>query len=1008
MNAPAPLVRGWEPVQPEDKLTAELFEGKIRLNAVNPDGSYQLRVKFYDDVRLSEALLALDTIGVLVPDRTYAVNRKIEVACQPIKLAQLARSRAVQSIEPIPLPPKEDNVVAAALSNIDDIQVAPYNLTGTGVIFGEWDGGNVRTNHPDLTGRVTLLENTSNNDHSTHVAGTIIGNGMNNAAARGMSTAATLFSANFNGNAATEHDTEVVNHDIVITNNSWGRVIGWDQGMQTGNQGDFGSYDGESADFDTVVRNRGTVICKSSGNDRNDCNPNPPFDCDGATGTDGQQYDTIPTWGVSKNVITVGATNDNGTIASFSSSGPADDGRIKPDLVANGVGLFSTWAGSVTIPGCPGADYCSISGTSMSTPTVAGAVGLLFERYRQIYLGLDPSPDIVKALLVNTAMEAGRPGPDYLFGHGILDALAAARTIDAGPVRIVTDSVAATQVDTWLIVVPAGTPELRATLNWIDPAGATSSANADIVNNLNLDLISPTNQVFFPFSCDPMNVTNNATATGPNTVDTVEHVRIANPIQGIWRARVRGASVPMGPQNYALVSNLAFNLPDQPNITVNAALDYDELCEGEFQDKIVSIFNTGGGDLFVHSATVTAGAATFAIQPNPVLPFVVHAGAHVDLTVRFDPTGPGLFAGNLRIFTNDPDQANYDIPMTGSGCPPPDIAVSGSTTFGNVCSGDLAEKVINICNVGGDDLNVTSVAFIMSCDDFAIINNIFPATVLPGHCLPLTVRYTPTEAGPHTCTMRIASNDPDENPLDLAWTGNTPGVSLDVQDVPAFDPTVLVTIGDCEMSAPLNITNNGACPIYIKDVMITPPGAHFVDFVLVNRPAVPIMLNPGEALGDGILQVHFQPHQVERAIVGTLKVKYQSDSPMIGDETTITRTFCGEGVKTGARLVVKHNGVPIPTVDRIWLTKIESLGPPLLLTTVETVLNKPLIKVPATPPCPAFSFHREWGGITNPIQLAPGSYLIEVRATINGQQETQKLTFTVNTCDFLPNLVIDI
>jgi hypothetical protein len=270
------------------------------------------------------------------------------------------------------------------------------------------------------------------------------------------------------------------------------------------------------------------------------------------------------------------------------------------------------------------------------------------------------------------------------------------------------------------------------------------------------------------------------------------------------------------------------------------------------------------------------------------------------------------------------------------------------------------------------------------------------------------VRYTPTEAGNHTCTLSIASNDPDENPLPVVFTGSTPPVSLDVQDVAAFDPTVLVSIDDdCEKWQPLNITNNGACPIYIKDVMITPPGAQFADFVLVNRPAVPITLLPGEALGDGILEVHFRPGQVQRAITGTLKVVYQSDTPNLGDDTMITRTFCGEGVKTGARVVLKHNGVPIPQADRIILWKVESLGPPLQLTTIDVAINKPLVNVPATPPCPAFSFHREWGGITNPIQLTPGDYLIEARATINGSQEIYKLNFTVGVCDFLPDLVIN-
>lgn len=1007
------LVRGWEPVRPEDKLTEELFNGVVRANAQNLDGTVQVKVRFYEDVRLNEALSALDELSVFVPDRSrFLVNQKIEAAGRLEKLRSLSRSPAVASIEQIPAPAIANNVTAAALSNVDDIQGLPYNLTGTGVNLGIWDEGNVRTDHPDLVGRVTLLENTSVGDHATHVAGTMIGNGTNNAAARGMSTAGTLFSSNFtNGDSATEHDDAAVNDGVVVTNNSWGRRIGWNfasgSWSQTGNQGDFGSYDGESADFDAVARNRNLVICKSSGNDGDDCNPNPPGDCDGTSGSDGIQYDTIPTWGIAKNVITVGATTDGGAIAGFSSCGPADDGRIKPDVTANGTGLTSAWAGDVTLTGCPGLDYCSISGTSMSTPVVSGTVGLLFERYRQVYGGVDPTPDTIKALIVNSARDAGRTGPDYVFGHGILDALAAVQLIDAGPVRIVTESVSQGATDTWLIAVPAGTPELRVTLCWLDPAGSTNSSNPDLVNNLNLELVSPTNQVLFPFSCDPANVTANATATGPNNRDTVESAIVTAPMQGFWRARVRGATVPIGPQNYTIVANRAFQLPTEPNITVNAALDYDETCEGEFQDKVVSIFNTGGSDLLVNSVSVLSGMGTFTVQPNPIQPFVVHAGAHVDVTVRFDPPGPGAFADVLQIFSNDADQQFYDINMTGSGCPAPDIAISGSTDFGNVCSGELAEKVLNICNVGGDDLNVSSVAF-ASCDDFAIVNNPFPATVLPGHCLPITVRYTPTEGGSHSCQMVIASNDPDENPLNVTWTGSTPPVSLDVPDTNAFEPTVIQSVGDCVSILPLVITNNGACPTYVKDVTIEPPGAHFLDFALVNRPALPLTLLPGEALGDGVLELHFRPNQVERFVTGTLKVKFQSDSPAIGDESTITRVVCGEGVKTGGRLVVRKNGVPVPVLDNVRLFRIDSFGPPLQLFTIESVPNVAVQTVLPTPPCPGFDFHREWGGVTNPVALAPGNYLVEVKVTVNGQQQTHKLQFNVNTCDFRADLVIDL
>ncbi len=1008
-------LRGIEPVLPNDKLTAALYYGRVRESTLDFDGLWALQVRFYDDVQLDHALMVLDGLGAFVPDRTrMLVNNVLYASVRPSSIAALTRDPAVRELDQVPAPAKDDNTTAAAISNVDDVQNAPFNLDGTGVILGEWDGGQVRTNHPDLAPRVTLAESSSNNDHSTHVAGTMISSGVNNANARGMASNATLFSYDNGGAVSTEHfdGANPAGNAIRIANNSWSRPAGWECGsgtcMDTGNNGDFGAYDGETASFDTVVRARGMIICKSAGNAGGECDPNPPFDCDGVLGSDGFNYDNIELWGAAKNIITVGNLLDNATgINSSSSHGPVDDGRIKPDVCANGTTLFSTWALGVTINACIGADYCSISGTSMSTPTVSGICALLEQRYRQIYGGINPSPDIIKALLCNTATDLGRPGPDYQFGHGLVDALAAVQTIDVGPVRIITDAVDAGQTDEWLLAVPANTPELRVALNWLDPAGVANDGANDIVNDLDLTLISPSNQVFFPFTGPGFAFTNDATSSGPNSVDTLEQRRIPNPQQGFWRVRVAGTAVPFGPQNYALVANTSFALADQPNITVNAALDFDELCDGEFQDKVVSIFNTGGAALLVHQVTMTdVSGGAFTLHADPQQPFLVQPGAHVDVTVHFDPNGPGLHAGVLTIFSNDIDQPIYTVAATGEGCPPPDIAVSGSLDFGTVCAGTLAEKTIQVCNIGVDDLIVTSLDF-FQCSDFKVVNNIFPATVLGGHCLPVTIRYTPTGAGDHACFLAILSNDPDEPLVTLLATGSTPTNSLDVPLPACFPPTVIQSVSaSCKSEQPYSITNTGACPVLIKSVTITPPGPHASDFTIVGLPSLPVTLQPGAVLGGGVLKLVFKPTNVERYVTGTLNVTYQSDSPTLGSLTTISQPLAGEGVKTGARLLVNHLGAFVPLLDRVTLYKVNSMTP-LDLQFVDQQNNVPVKFDPGTGNCLGFLFHREWGGVTNPIKLEPGDYLIEIGVHINAVPYLLKQDFTVGVCDFIPDLVID-
>ncbi len=1010
-----PNLRGIEPVQSVDKVEEAIYTGRVRVNVPNVDGTWNVYVRFYPDVKLEHALSLLDSVRAFVHVRDrYELNERIAVASTQARLLELAKNPFVREISQIPAKAIPFNVNSAALINVNDITIPPYNLNGGGAVIGEWDEGPVRDDHPDLTGRVFIIEDNGggDGDHSTHVCGTMIGNGSGNASALGMAPFGAVMSSDFNGNPADEHDTLAAavasfGFAMQITNNSWGAVLGWDQGADTGNEDRFGAYDGEAADFDTVARARNLIICKAAGNDANDCNPGNSNDCDGQQGSDGLFYLNQPTWSVSKNVVTVGATNDDGTYASFSSAGPALDGRIKPDVCANGVNLFSTWALGNTLPGlCDGADYCSISGTSMASPSVAGACALLVQRYNQV-IGLDPAAEIIKAVLVNTAVDQGRPGPDYLFGHGLVDALAAAQTIDVAPVRILTNAVDQNQLDEFLLAVPGGTPVLNATLAWLDPEGAADSNDPDIVNNLDLTLVSPSNQTFFPFSGPGNNFTNNATATGPNALDTVEHVRILNPQQGFWRVRVRGTNVPSGPQNYALVADRSFSLPDQPNITVNAALDFDEICDGEFQDKVVSIFNTGGAPLAVHQVELFPfSGGTFTLHPDPLQPFLVQPGAHVDVTVHFDPDGPGLHSAGLVILSNDPDQPTYSVIATGTGCPPPDIAVSGSLDFGTVCAGTLAEKTIQVCNIGVDDLIVTSLDF-FQCSDFKVVNNIFPATVLGGHCLPVTIRYTPTGAGDHACFLAILSNDPDEPLVTLLATGSTPTNSLDVPLPACFPPTVIQSVSaSCKSEQPYSITNTGACPVLIKSVTITPPGPHASDFTIVGLPSLPVTLQPGAVLGGGVLKLVFKPTNVERYVTGTLNVTYQSDSPTLGSLTTISQPLAGEGVKTGARLLVNHLGAFVPLLDRVTLYKVNSMTP-LDLQFVDQQNNVPVKFDPGTGNCLGFLFHREWGGVTNPIKLEPGDYLIEIGVHINAVPYLLKQDFTVGVCDFIPDLVID-
>jgi subtilisin family serine protease len=148
-------------------------------------------------------------------------------------------------------------------------------------------------------------------------------------------------------------------------------------------------------------------------------------------------YDSLPPTQVAKNTLVVGAiegitvkkeTYDKSDVGmpTFSSWGPTDDGRIKPDVVAAGNNLYAPVAfvpGSIPPAESNESYRGNLSGTSFAAPTVTGTAVLLIEHYRNLF-GTLPLSATTKGLLTHTAFDAGNVGPDYSHGWGLVDAAA--------------------------------------------------------------------------------------------------------------------------------------------------------------------------------------------------------------------------------------------------------------------------------------------------------------------------------------------------------------------------------------------------------------------------------------------------------------------------------------------------------------------------------------------------------------------------------------------------------
>lgn len=533
--------------------------------------------------------------------RSFAENKRIEWNQNKLKAEEFARQRGlairqtlsdgtiieiIKIVNGVPRYYITENAGAAVTTRADQLWPGGslgLSLTGSGYDrLGEWDGGGVLTTHQELVGRVTQIDSPSAfSDHSTHVAGTMIATGVD-AAARGMGYQANLQAYEWT-NDVSEMATAAT-AGMEISNHSYGYITGWytpdgftwtwygDLSISTSEDYNFGFYGPEARDWDQVAYDAPNyLIVKSSGNNRGDFFSGGHghagvggtyFDSHEADGGS-SGFDCISYMGVSKNVLTVGAVAevlnyggpDDVNMASFSGWGPTDDGRIKPDIVAKGIDLYSCVATGNT-------DYDIYSGTSMATPNTSGTLALLQQHYQNTHSGIPLRSATIKALIINTADECGSdPGPDYQFGWGLLNAERAALLISEDQYQSVIDEQTLINSSTYtrVVTVSGDNPEpLRVTIAWTDPPGTPVSAQLDptdimLVNDLNLTVTRDMN-TWYPWQLNLASPESPATNSGVNNVDNVEDLDIEYPVAGDYTITVNHTgTLTNGSQNFSLI-----------------------------------------------------------------------------------------------------------------------------------------------------------------------------------------------------------------------------------------------------------------------------------------------------------------------------------------------------------------------------------------------------------------------------------------------------------------------
>lgn len=553
-----------------------------------------------------------------------------------------------------------------------------FGYCGTGVRGEVLDAG-IEGTHQDFDG-IMYHGSHGVDSHGTSTYGMIFGNGNRDgdgeAKATGNIPCAQGIFADYNELGDRYAHTEALKHEPYFASfqsNSWGDSL-------------TTAYTSKSQEMDNIIFKLDIAITQSQSNN-------------------GNRQSRPQAW--AKNIISVGAVEHKNTLdtgddcwCDSASIGPAEDGRIKPDV--------SYWYDDIYTTTTGNGYTSSFGGTSAATPATAGIIGLLVQMWSENVWGTDPEGATVferqphaatiKALLVNNAEQ-------YLFSGTTHDLTrvhqgwgrANAKNLKQRAARsfIINQTVPLQlgERGAYDVQVEPGEPELKITMVFPDPPGNPSAA-VQRINDLDLTVFAPDGTVFH--GNNGLDQGNYSLPGGsPNSIDTVENVFVKNPESGIWRVEIE-----------------ARELNEDGNLATPA------------MDAVFALVVTGATGHLCQAPQVD-----FTIDPNPAL---VGQSVAFDSTVTGGAGEPYSYRwdfdqdGTVDAETADPHYA-YPRPYSGkvllrvadsAGCPAkatqlitvtgPDLRFAGWTNLveivgngnGAVDPGETVDISIQLVNQG--------------------------------------------------------------------------------------------------------------------------------------------------------------------------------------------------------------------------------------------------------------------------------------------------------------------
>ncbi|MDI3322734.1 S8 family serine peptidase [Pinibacter soli] len=510
------------------------IDSKLNDESVLHEPNNFVAVMFFGSLKKEEVVEQLKQAGATIantdlkPGNTVFVKASSEII-QKIAALPFVNYIGSQTLKDVPL-----NYNNRAAQSVDALQsISGRNLTGKNVTVGIGDNANPNT-HIDFENRLLVRTPSGPELHGTHVSGTVGGGGIVDPRYKGMAPQATLLNQYFS-NIIAFAPVYISDNHMVVTNNSYF--------SGANNCPGDGAYDALSNYVDDQLATYPNLLhVFAAGNDGTlTCAPFP-----GSYGTIKSGYQCA------KNVLTVGNIDNinNYQINPGSSRGPVDDGRLKPEIVAGGTAIISTY---------PNNSYSTLTGTSMSSPTVTGTLALLYERYRQLHGGANPEASLIKAVVCNGAEDKGLAGPDYAYGFGNLNARRAVEALENNTYFINAATNGSVQTRT-INNIPAGA-QVKIMLYWADPAALPNAVSA-LINNLDLTVTDASSTLHRPLTPNPANPTATA-VEGVDNLNNIEQVVVNNSAAGDFTINVTGTNVTTGPQNYVVAYQI---IP--PSVTV--------------------------------------------------------------------------------------------------------------------------------------------------------------------------------------------------------------------------------------------------------------------------------------------------------------------------------------------------------------------------------------------------------------------------------------------------------